>query len=136
MNIHVPPLRERVEDIPLLVDYFIKKYCTSMNRPLLTIEPAALKRILGYQFPGNIRELENMIERAIVVCSGKKIVLNDLPLGKDTIDSTVESLDDFEKAFILQILNKYSWNISRTAQALKVDRVTLYNKIKKYGLKA
>ncbi|MDO9256928.1 MAG: sigma-54 dependent transcriptional regulator [Bacteroidales bacterium] len=136
MNIHVPPLRERIEDIPLLVDYFIKKYCTSMNKPLITIEPAALKRITGYQFPGNIRELENMIERAIVVGSGKKIVLKDLPFGKDTIDSSVESLDDFEKAFILQILNKYSWNISRTAHALKVDRVTLYNKIKKYGLKA
>jgi len=136
MNINVPPLRERVEDIPLLVDYFIKKYCTSMNKPLITIEPAALKRIMGYQFPGNIRELENMIERAIVVGNGKKIMLKDLPLGKDVIDSTVESLDEFEKAFILQILNKYSWNISRTAQALKVDRVTLYNKIKKYGLKA
>jgi len=136
MNIHVPPLRERVEDIPLLVDYFIQKYCISMNKPLITIEPAALKRIIGYQFPGNIRELENMIERAIVVGNGKKISLKDLPFGKDVIDSSVESLDDFEKAFILQILNKYSWNISRTAQALKVDRVTLYNKIKKYGLKA
>jgi len=136
MNIHVPPLRERIEDIPLLVDYFIKKYCTSMNKPLITIEPAALKRITGYPFPGNIRELENMIERAIVVGSGKKIVLKDLPFGKDTIDSSVESLDDFERAFILQILNKYSWNISRTAHALKVDRVTLYNKIRKYGLKA
>ena len=136
MNIHVPPLRERIEDIPLLVEYFIKKYCTSMNKPLITIEPAALKRITGYKFPGNIRELENMIERAIVVGSGKKIVLKDLPFGKDTIDSSVESLDDFERAFILQILNKYSWNISRTANALKVDRVTLYNKIRKYGLKA
>jgi DNA-binding NtrC family response regulator len=136
MNINVPPLRERVEDIPLLVEYFIKKYCTSMNKPLITVDPAALKRMMGYQFPGNIRELENMIERAIVVGNGKKIMLKDLPLGKDVIDTTVESLDDFEKAFILQILNKYSWNISRTAQALKVDRVTLYNKIKKYGLKA
>jgi len=136
MNIHVPPLRERVEDIPLLVEYFIKKYCTSMNKPVLIIEPAALKRILGYQFPGNIRELENMIERAIVVGNGKKIMLNDLPFDKDIIDSSVESLDDFEKTFILQILNKYNWNISRTAHALKVDRVTLYNKIKKYGLKA
>jgi len=136
MNINVPPLRERVEDIPLLVEYFIKKYCTSMNKPLITVDPAALKRMMGYQFPGNIRELENMIERAIVVGNGKKIMLKDLPLGKDVIDTTVESLDEFEKAFILQILNKYSWNISRTAQALKVDRVTLYNKIKKYGLKA
>jgi DNA-binding NtrC family response regulator len=135
MNIHIPPLRERLDDIPLLVDYFIKKYCTSMNKPPITIDSAALKRILEYQFPGNIRELENMIERAIVVGNGKKIFLKDLPLSKDIIDTTVESLDDFEKAFILQILNKYNWNISRTAQALKVDRVTLYNKIKKYGLK-
>lgn len=136
MNINVPPLRERVEDIPLLIEYFIKKYCTSMNKPLITVDPSALKRIMGYPFPGNIRELENMIERAIVVGNGKKIMLKDLPLGKDAVDSSIESLDEFEKAFILQILNKYSWNISRTAQALKVDRVTLYNKIKKYGLKA
>ncbi len=135
MNIHVPPLRERVEDIPMLVEYFIKKYCVSMNRQPITIDSGALKRIMGYQFPGNIRELENMIERAIVVGNGKKIGVGDLPFGKDVIDSNVESLDDFEKTFILQILNKYSWNISRTAHALKVDRVTLYNKIKKYGLK-
>ncbi len=136
MNIHVPPLRERVEDIPLLVEYFIRKYCTTMNKPVITIDPAASKRILAYQFPGNIRELENMIERAIVVGNGRKIGLADLPFGKDVIESSVESLEDFEKAFILQILNKYSWNISRTAQALKVDRVTLYNKIKKYSLKS
>ncbi len=136
MNIHVPPLRERTEDIPLLTEYFIKKYCTSMNRPVIEIESAALRRIMEYQFPGNIRELENMIERAIVIGNGRKISLKDLPLQKDVIDSSVESLDDFERVFILQILNKYSWNISRTAQALKVDRVTLYNKIKKYNLKA
>jgi DNA-binding NtrC family response regulator len=136
MNIHVPPLRDRVEDIPLLAEYFVKKYCTSMNRPVISIEPFALKRMLQYPFPGNIRELENMIERAIVIGNGKKIMVKDLPLAKEIVDSSVESLDDFEKAFILQILNKYSWNISRTAQALKVDRVTLYNKIKKYGLKA
>ena len=135
INIHIPPLRERIEDIPLLVDYFIKKYCTSMNKPLITIDSGASKRIQEYQFPGNIRELENMIERAIVVGNGKKIFLKDLPFGKDIIDSSVESLDDFEKVFILQILNKYNWNISRSAQALKIDRVTLYNKIKKYGLK-
>jgi DNA-binding NtrC family response regulator len=136
VNIDVPPLRERTEDIYLLVEYFINKYCVSMNRPLVTIDQPALKRLLEYPFPGNIRELENMVERAIVIGNGKKIMLKDLPLQKDIIDSSIESLDDFEKAFILQILNKYSWNISRTAQALKVDRVTLYNKIKKYGLKA
>jgi DNA-binding NtrC family response regulator len=136
MNIHVPPLRKRVEDIPLLVEYFISKYCTSMNKPLITVEQAAMNRIMEHPFPGNIRELENMIERAIVVGNGKKISLKDLPLSKEVIDSSYESLDEFEKGFILQILNKHGWNISRTAQALKVDRVTLYNKIKKYNLKS
>jgi len=135
VNIQIPPLRNRKEDIPLLVDYFIKKYCTSMNKPPATIDPTALKRLQEFNFPGNIRELENMIERAIVVGDGKKISLKDLPLEKTIVSSSAESLDDFEKAFIFQILNKYSWNISRTAKALKVDRVTLYHKIKKYDLK-
>jgi DNA-binding NtrC family response regulator len=135
VNINVPPLRERIDDIPLLVEYFIKKYCTSMNRPLITIEPAALKRLEEFSFPGNIRELENMIERAIVVGNGKKISLKDLPLGREIVNPTFESLDDLEKHHIFQILTKYEWNISATAKALKIDRVTLYNKIKKYDLK-
>jgi len=135
VSIIVPPLRERTEDIPMLVDYFIKKYCTSMSRDLITIDPAALARLEEFEFPGNVRELENMIERAIVIGNGKEIHLKDLPLGKDILNSTVESLDDHEKKHILQILNKYNWNISRSAKALKVDRVTLYNKIKKYDLK-
>jgi len=135
VNIFVPPLRERVEDIPLLVDYFIMKYCTSMNRPPVTIDSSALDRLTEFNFPGNVRELENMIERAIVVGNGKKITLKDLPLEKTILTTSVESLDDLEKTHILQILNKYGWNISRAAKALKVDRVTLYNKISKYGLK-
>jgi len=135
VNINVPPLRERTEDIPLLTQYFIKKYCTTMNRPLMTIEPAALKRLEEFPFPGNIRELENMIERAIVVGNGKKITLKDLPVGKTESTPSFESLGDIEKHHVEQILNKYNWNISTTAKALKVDRVTLYNKIKKYNLK-
>ena len=135
VNIYVPPLRERVEDIPMLVDYFIKKYCTSMNKPPATIEPAALKRLEEFSYPGNVRELENMIERAIVVGNGKKIMLKDLPLEKTVVKNTVESLDDLEKEHIFKILNKYNWNISRAAKALNIDRVTLYNKISKFGLK-
>jgi DNA-binding NtrC family response regulator len=135
VNIHIPPLRDRIADIPLLVDYFIKKYCTSMNKPPASIDISALKRLQEFNYPGNIRELENMIERAIVVGDGKRITLKDLPLEKTIVNSSTESLDDFEKAFILQILHKYSWNISRAAKALKVDRVTLYAKIRKYDLK-
>jgi DNA-binding NtrC family response regulator len=135
VNIYVPPLRERIDDIPLLVDYFIKKYCTSMNKPPILIDPAASKRLVEFNFPGNVRELENMIERAIVVGNGKRISLKDLPIEKSLMSNSIESLDDLEKSHILQILNKYNWNISRAAKALKVDRVTLYNKISKYGLK-
>jgi DNA-binding NtrC family response regulator len=107
-----------------------------MNKPPASIDLAALKRLQEFNFPGNVRELENMIERAIVVGDGKKIGLKDLPLEKTILTNSNESLDEFEASFILQILNKYSWNISRTAKALKVDRVTLYNKIKKYDLKS
>lgn len=135
VNIFVPPLRERVQDIPLLVEYFIKKYCASMNKPPVTIENSALKSLEEYNFPGNVRELENMIERAIVVGNGKKITLRDLPLEKASVSARVESLDDLEKNHISYILDKYNWNISRAAKALRVDRVTLYNKISKYGLR-
>jgi DNA-binding NtrC family response regulator len=135
VNITIPPLRERTVDIPLLVNHFIKKYCTSMSRDMITIEPGALKHLERFEFPGNVRELENMIERAIVIGNGKEIRLKDLPMGKEAISSSVESLDELEKRHIEQILNKYGWNVSRSAKALDVDRVTLYNKIKKYNLK-
>ena len=136
VNIRIPPLRERKEDIPKLVDYFINLYCTSMSRNIIPIDQAALKRIEQYDFPGNVRELENMIERAIVVGNEKQIRLKDLPFEKEITSNSFESLDDLEKKYIQQVLNKYDWNISRCAKILKVDRVTLYNKIKKYKLKS
>ncbi len=135
VNIRVPPLRERTEDIPLLANHFIKKYCTAMSRDVISIEPAAMNYLKELEFPGNVRELENMIERAIVIGNGKEIKLKDLPMGKEVMSRSIESLDDLEKKHIQSILEKYSWNISRAAKALKIDRVTLYNKIKKFKLK-
>ena len=135
VNIKIPPLRERIEDIPMLVNYFINKYCTSMSRNIISINPAALKRLGMYDYPGNVRELENLIERAIVVGNEKEIRVKDLPFQSDSTNNSVEGLHDLEKKHIIQILHKYDWNISRSAKALKVDRVTLYNKIKKYDLK-
>lgn len=134
VNIKIPPLRERTEDIPMLVDHFIKKYCTSMSRDTIPIEQAALRQLEEFEFPGNVRELENMIERAIVIGNGREIKLRDLPMGKERQTTQVESLDELEKKHITQILSKYEWNISRSAKALNVDRVTLYNKIRKYNL--
>jgi DNA-binding NtrC family response regulator len=134
VNIQVPPLRDRKEDIALLAQYFIKKYCTSMNKPLIPIDPQALTRLSEYDFPGNIRELENMIERSIVVGNGKRIMLKDFPWEQTPFGSVSESLDEQEKYHVTHILDKYHWNVSRAAKALKIDRVTLYKKIKKYGL--
>ncbi|HPF51357.1 MAG TPA: sigma-54 dependent transcriptional regulator [Draconibacterium sp.] len=134
VNIAIPPLRERKEDIPVMVNYFIKKYCTSMSRDLITIDQAAMQRLEEYHFPGNVRELENMIERAIVVGNGKEIRLKDLPLETNMVTDSNDSLDELEKKYIQKTLEKYDWNISRSAKALQIDRVTLYNKIKKYQL--
>ncbi len=136
VNIRIPPLRERIEDIPMLVDYFIRKYCTSMSRNIIPIDPAALKQLEQYEYPGNVRELENMIERAIVVGNEKEIRLKDLPFEKELSPDSIESLEDLEKKYILRVLEKYDWNISRSAKILKIDRVTLYNKIRKYDLKS
>ncbi len=106
-----------------------------MNKPPMPIDNAAMRKLEDFSFPGNVRELENMVERAIVIGNGKKIQLKDLPLTASLVDNQAESLDDHEKHHIHQILTKYDWNISRAAKALQVDRVTLYNKIRKYDLK-
>jgi len=136
VNIYIPPLRERKEDIPLLTTYFMKKYCTSMNKPVATIDAGALHYLENLDFPGNIRELENMIERAIVIGNGKKITVKDFPTEKNIVAPSMESLGEQEKNHISFILDKYGWNISRSAKALQVDRVTLYNKIKKFNLRS
>ena len=105
-----------------------------MSRDLLSVDPAAMQRMEEYSFPGNVRELENMIERAIVVGNGKEIRLKDLPLEKDLMIDSNDSLNELEKKYVLKTLDKFNWNISRAAKALKIDRVTLYNKIKKHQL--
>lgn len=136
IEMRLPSLREHPDDIPELVEAIIGRLSRQTGLPKPRMTPSALAALRAYAFPGNIRELENMIERAIVVGNGKKITLKDLPIASDAVASPeTESLEEAEKNFIRQILEKYSWNISRSAKALKVDRVTLYNKIRKYGLK-
>lgn len=135
-NIHIPALKERLDDVPLMADYFVKKFAKQMNKPITGIDEAALMALQEYDWPGNVRELENMIERAIVVGKSPKITVRDLPLarGVDSVLPGVEKLDDLEKSHIVRVLEKYSWNISRTAVALGIDRVTLYNKMKRYNM--
>jgi len=138
-TIILPPLRERKSDIPLLALHFVKKYAGSMNKNVTDVDPAAMDLLIRHQWPGNVRELENAIERAMVVGKPPVIRAEDLPFQlaghPDPEAISSESLADMEKMHIAAMLEKTGWNISRTADLLKIDRVTLYNKIKKYQLR-
>ncbi len=134
-TIHVPPLRERRSDIPVLANYFVQKFARQMNKPFLKISDEAMEILLNHSWPGNVRELENAIERAMVVGKPPEIKPSDLPFHIDkNFMNDSDSLEEIEKNHIQRVLKKYDWNISRAAGALGIDRVTLYNKIKKYGL--
>ncbi len=136
-SIYVPPLRERPQDIPLLAHYFLRRYARSMNKNVSDISPEAMNVLTQYDWPGNIRELRNTIERALVVVGRKnRIELEDINLPHFSKGALArgESLEELEKAHIQRILDQTNWNISRSAEILKIDRVTLYNKIKKYQL--
>ena len=136
ISIHVPPLTERKEDIPLLVDTFIRRYCLEMNKEEVKIAPTALKLLLDYDWPGNVRELENVIERALVIGQGKEIAADDLPFSRKELgpEKFPKSLKIMEQMHIERILEETDWNISRAARELDIDRQTLYNKIEKYKI--
>jgi DNA-binding NtrC family response regulator len=136
-GIRVPALRERREDIPLLVDHFIRKYSQVMNKRFTSVSKPAMELLMDYDWPGNVRELENAIERAMVIGREPEIQAPDFPLqhAPDAPLPAGETLEDVERAHILKTLEDCNWNQSRAARILKIDRVTLYNKIKKYGFR-
>jgi DNA-binding NtrC family response regulator len=136
ISIHIPPLRERKEDIPLLVKAFIRRCSKEMNKEPVKIAPLALKLLMEYDWPGNVRELENVIERALVIGRDKEIVSEDLPFSRKELEPErfPKSLKSMEKSHIKRMLMETDWNISKTARLLEVDRQTLYNKIEKYQI--
>jgi DNA-binding NtrC family response regulator len=134
--IPLPPLRERREDIPVLVDHFLNKFATAMNRPVPKVSTAALDLLLEYGWPGNVRELENAVERAMLIVREQEIQPTDFPFQARTLPSPgVQNLEEVEKVHILRILEDTGWNLSRGARILGIDRTTLYNKLKRYGLR-
>ena len=137
ISIHVPPLRERNEDIPLLSNAFVKQRCMEMNKALVKISPGAMRQLMDYHWPGNVRELENIIERALVIGSGREITTDDLPFsrGEPYASDSPKSLKMMEKAHISRILEQANWNISKAAREMDIDRQTLYNKMSKYAIK-
>ena len=136
-TIVVPPLRERKSDIPQLVKYFVKKYSRSMGKPITCLSAEAMDVVVRYDWPGNVRELENAIERAMVVGKPPAIKSEDLPfqLSEKKKKYGSGSLAEMEKEHIIAVLDQNHWNITRSAEILSIDRVTLYNKIEKYELK-
>jgi two-component system response regulator AtoC len=128
ITIEIPPLRERREDIKPLTDFFIKRFTERSHKQLKGISKDAFSKLLRYEWPGNIRELENVIERAMVLCRGDLIESGDLPLKIETEKSYTE------KQHIRSLLLKTSWNLSLTAEKLGIHRNTLRLKIKEYGL--
>jgi len=136
-TITVPPLRDRRSDIPLLVEYFLEMYARKMNIEIPEITSESMEQLTTHQWPGNIRELANTLERATVLCQGQPIVPDHLQVSEMGLDETIEdrTLDDIIKSHIKMTLEAHDWNISKVAQVLHIDRTTLYNRIKKYGLK-
>lgn len=144
IEIKIPPLRERKEDIPLLVTHFLKRFSEDNKKPINGVDGKAMGILTQYPWPGNARELRNVIERAVVLCQGDFITAADIPeklkreesvsLGQEEASSLKLSLSEYEKNLILNVYHAHNNNKEETARALGVDLATLYRKLKKYGI--
>jgi transcriptional regulator with PAS, ATPase and Fis domain len=140
--VHLPPLRERKADIPLLVEHFLEKYSKRVRKQISGVYPAVLKALMKHDWPGNIRELENTIERAVVLSQGDEIEVKDLvyhgigsgSLLLNPVNGKYKTLEDVEKEYIKTVLQAHHGNKSRTAKILGIDRKTLSTKVKKYNI--
>ena len=138
--IEVPPLRERKEDIPLLVDHFVRVFCEENNKPPKDMSDGAVKVLMSYHWPGNVRELKNLVERLVIMTdeetikethvtpllSEAKVVSADKPLS--------DLLEDFERSLIVSELKRTAWNVSQAASRLGIDRANLHRKMRRYGI--
>jgi len=135
-TIDLPPLRGRRGDIARLAHFFLEKFSRQMNKKVTGFSPEAMLALKAHDWPGNVRELENAIERAMVVAEGEVIDKAHLPLHTvATPARDGKRLEDIEQHHIEQVLRENGWNVSRSAAILDIDRVTLYHKIEKFGLK-
>jgi two-component system nitrogen regulation response regulator NtrX len=147
--IRVPPLRERTEDIPFLVREFLKEMALNTNTPAKEFSEEAIRVLKRYHWPGNIRELRNLVERLVIMTQAKEVQAEDIPApfnkqgdAETALTSTLkagsfkEARENFEKAFLASKLHEFKWNISQTADAIGIERSNLHKKIKAYGLES
>jgi DNA-binding NtrC family response regulator len=135
--IFVPPLRERKDDIPLLASHFLQKITHEKKKEVASISPEVMETLLAHSWPGNVRELENILEHAIIIAKKDQILPKDLPqhfLQKPLPAQQLVSLQDYERSLILRTLKETNWNKHQTSKRLKINRSTLYGKMKRYGL--
>jgi two-component system nitrogen regulation response regulator NtrX len=139
--IHLPPLRERKEDIPELVDYFLGYFATESGQKPKKITPEGLKMLELYNWPGNIRELRNVIERLVIMTPSVTVTPRNIILGEAvrsdyfTFNTLKDARESFEKDFIIRKLEENNWNISKTSEILDIERSNLHRKIKAYDIK-
>ncbi len=149
VTIHLPPLRERISDIPLLADHFLRKYAAEVGKEVLRFSDEARAVLQRYDWPGNVRELENVVERAVVLARGRTVDAELLPAsllrerqdegepaGEYRPQSLKSALEEPEKRIIEAALRANNWNRKQTADLLEINRTTLYKKMKHYGLEA
>jgi len=133
-HIELPPLRDRREDIPLLVSYFVQKFSSSMNKRITQVSPNVMNQLQQQPWPGNVRELENAVERAMVVAQAPMLRDQDFVLRSTmSAGNGAKTLEEVERAHILRVLEECGQNQSRAAEKLGIDRVTLHHKLKRYG---
>ncbi|MGP8330682.1 MAG: sigma-54 interaction domain-containing protein [Methanosarcinaceae archaeon] len=142
VSIHMPPLRERKSDILILANHFLRKYCAETKKNIPRISRTAMKILIRHDWPGNIRELANIVENAVIFCKGKEIIPANLPeeLRETTQKKTFtlglssRSLPLAESTMIRKILDETNWNLKQASKELDIARGTLYSKMKKYGI--
>ena len=134
VSIHMPPLREKKEDIPLLCDYFLKKFCEETGKEVKEFTAQAIKALIDYDWPGNVRELENAIQQVVILTKKDTIGKEVLPSSVTGFTKMPISLAGHERQLILRVLKECGWNKHEAARRLKVNRSTLYSKIRRYGL--
>ena len=140
ISLHLPPLRERREDIMPLANSFLKRFAAQANRPLTSFKPAAAERLTAFDWPGNVRQLQNEIQRAVLLCESNEINASDLSISEtraaaeESGDTNFTLLEGVERNAIIQMLKETGGNKLETAKRLGIGRQTLYNKIKAYGI--
>jgi PAS domain S-box-containing protein len=139
MTIDIPPLRDRKEDIPLLIDHTIYHLNSTLGKQIYSVSPDTMKLLLDYDYPGNVRELQNILEHAFVLCKGHELTPTCLPSpvsgtspGSSEPLPQASTLEDLEMRTILEMLKHHNWNKTRAAKALGINRTTLWRKLKQY----